>query len=95
MRISIIILVALTLTACATAKETYTPSGEKGYTINCSGTAANWGMCSQKAGELCGPAGYTVFNQSGDESTMVTANQFGAYATPVVNRSMVIQCGKK
>ncbi|QKS26599.1 hypothetical protein FX987_04408 [Vreelandella titanicae] len=95
MRLSIIALAAFTLTACATAKETYTPSGEKGYTIDCSGSAGNWGMCTQKAGELCGSSGYTILGQVGDQSTMVTSNQYGTYATPVMNRSMVIQCGNK
>ncbi len=81
------------LTGCATSKQVYTPSGEQGYSINCSGSALNWGMCFEEAGKLCGTQGYTVLTQSGDQSTMVSGNQFGVYATPVVNRSMTIQCG--
>lgn len=95
MRASMIILIALTLTACASAKETYTPSGDKGYTLNCSGSVRNWGMCTQKAGELCGSSGYTILNQYGDQSVIVTTNQSGMNATPVTNRTMVIQCGNQ
>lgn len=95
MRIAFYLLAMLALTACATAKETYTASGDKGYAIDCSGSALNWGMCNQKAGELCGAKGYTVLERTGDQSQMVSANQFGLYATPVVNRSMIVQCGKQ
>lgn len=93
MRLVFIALTALALNACATAKETYTPSGERGYTIDCSGSANNWGVCAQKAGELCGTEGYTILNQSGDQSAMLTSNQFGTYATPIINRTIMIQCG--
>jgi len=93
MRILGIVALLLVLSACATAKETYTASGQKGYTIDCSGSAGNWGMCTQKAGELCGAKGYTILQSSGGQSAMLTSNQFGTYASPVVNRSMTIQCG--
>lgn len=91
----LVILMVSALTACATASETYTPSGEKGYAIDCSGSAGNWGMCTKKAGELCGAKGYAILERTGDQSTMLTSNQFGTYASPVVNRSMIIQCGKQ
>jgi len=84
----------LVLSACATAKETYTPNGQKGFTIDCSGSALNWGMCTQKAGDLCGAKGYTILQSSKDQSSMLTSNQFGTYASPIVNRSMTVQCGK-
>ena len=94
MKVALLLLVAVVLTGCATAKETYTATGEKGYAIDCYGSAGNWGMCTQKAGELCGAAGYTILSKSGDQSQMITANQFGMYATPVVNRSMTIKCSQ-
>lgn len=90
----VMLLALVTLAGCATSKQVHTPSGELGHSINCSGSALNWGMCYEKAGQLCGAKGYTVLSQTGDQgNTLVTANQYGLYATPVVNRSMIVQCG--
>lgn len=80
------------LAACATASQTYTPDGRPGYTIECSGQALNWGMCYQKAGELCGSKGYDILAQTGDQGATVAANQFGLYGGSVITRSMVIAC---
>ena len=41
------------LAGCATAIPLTTPSGESGYTIDCSGSFSTKGNCYQKAGELC------------------------------------------
>ncbi len=76
---------------CATAKKTYTSDGKEGHSINCSGSALNWGMCYEKAGELCGTKGYEVLEKSGDTGAMVTAGQFGLFGGSVINRSMIIK----
>lgn len=87
-------LVAITsilfMSACAVQPVTL-PSGNKGATIDCSGSMLNWGLCYKRAGDYC-PKGYNVI--SGGESTtpMVTANQFGLYANTYVSRSMIIEC---
>ena len=80
------------LSSCATANKTYTSSGEQGYSINCSGTALNWGMCYEKAGNLCGEKGYEVLEKTGDQGATVSGNQFGLYGGSVMNRSMIIKC---
>jgi len=82
----------LLLESCATYKEIYTSEGEKGYSINCSGTALNWGMCYEKAGKLCGKRGYYVLNRYGDTGALMTGNQFGLYAGSVINRVLIIKC---
>ncbi len=93
MRIWILFLFTVVfVSACATSKKTYTPDGRQGYSINCSGSALNWGMCYEKAGDLCGAKGYEVLQKSGDTGAMVTAGQHGLFGSSVINRSMIIRC---
>lgn len=82
----------LLISGCATATSTYTPDGRQGYAIDCSGSALNWGLCFQKAGEQCGSRGYDVVAQTGDQGSIVSANQFGLYGGSVVTRSLVVAC---
>jgi hypothetical protein len=77
---------------CATSRETFLPDGEKGHSINCSGTALNWGMCYEKAGDICGSRGYTVIAGGSDQGVVVAGNQYGLYGGSVMNRSMLIKC---
>jgi hypothetical protein len=77
---------------CATSRETYTADGRAGYSINCSGSALNWGMCFEKAGDLCGERGYTVLEKSSDQGSVVSGTQYGLYGGSVMNRSMIVQC---
>ena len=91
-KILVILLFVSILGGCATAKQTYTADGQKGYSINCSGSALNWGMCYEKAGEICGEKGYIVLEKSGDTGAIVTGGQFGLYGGSVINRSMIIRC---
>ena len=92
MRITfMLLLVFIFLGGCATAKKTYTSDGKEGYSITCSGSALNWGMCYEKAGEICGSKGYEVLEKSGDQGAMVSGNQFGLYGGSVINRNMIIK----
>ena len=88
----LILFASVLISGCATAKKTYTSDGKEGYSINCSGSALNWGMCYEKAGELCGEKGYEVLEKSGDTGAMVTGGQFGLFGGSVINRSMIIKC---
>jgi hypothetical protein len=45
-----IVILALLLAGCASSRETYLADGTKGFSLDCSGTARNWGMCYEKAG---------------------------------------------
>jgi predicted alpha/beta hydrolase len=87
-----LLLLAACLTGCATASKTFTADGKEGYNINCSGSALNWGMCYEKAGELCGEKGYEILEKSGDRGTMVTFGQYGLMGGSVINRSMIVKC---
>ena len=84
---------ALTILAgCASTSETYTADGRQGHSINCSGTARNWGMCLEKAGEICGQRGYVVLDKSGDQGFVAGGSQTGAFASSTFARTMLIQC---
>ena len=93
MKIFLVICVSSILfLACATSKQTYTPDGQKGHVIDCSGSALNWGMCYEKAGQICKDKGYIILEKSGDQGTMVSGNKFGIYGGSVMSRSMIIKC---
>ncbi|MBK6958818.1 MAG: hypothetical protein AABY99_08965 [Pseudomonadota bacterium] len=87
----LIVLCAIIL-GCATSRETFVPDGGKGHSINCSGAALNWGMCYEKAGEICGANGYDVIAGGSDQGAIAAGNQYGFYGGSVINRSMLIKC---
>ena len=75
MRITfMLLLIFILLGGCATAKKTYTSDGKEGYSITCSGSSLNWGMCYEKVREICGSKGYEVLEKSGDQGAMVSGN---------------------
>lgn len=84
--------IIFSLSGCATASKTFTSDGKEGYSITCSGSALNWGMCYEKAGNICGKKGYVVLEKTGDEGAIVSGNQFGLYGGSVINRNMIISC---
>ena len=92
MRILVVLLSVAVLSGCASARQTYTSDGKVGHSLNCSGTARNWGMCYEKAGELCGTKGYVVLQKSGEQGAMATATQQGGFATSTFTRTMIVQC---
>lgn len=91
-KITILLAIAFCLSGCATASKTYTSDGKEGYSITCSGTALNWGMCYEKAGQLCGQKGYEILEKTGDQGAMLSGNQYGLYGGSVINRNMIIKC---
>jgi hypothetical protein len=91
-QLAVVLLVAIIGVSCATSRETYTADGRPGYSINCSGTALNWGNCLEKAGDLCGERGYQVLEKSSDQGSVVTGSQLGLYGGSVMYRSMIVQC---
>jgi len=90
--VAVYLSIVACLSGCATASKTYTSDGKEGYNITCSGSALNWGMCYEKAGDICGTKGYEVLAKSGDQGAMVSGNQFGLYGGSVINRNMIIKC---
>jgi len=77
---------------CATERQIYTPDGQRGYHINCGGTANNWGTCYEKAGEICGHRGYEILDKSTEHGHMTSVTQWGVYSSPTIERNITIKC---
>jgi hypothetical protein len=71
----------LSLTGCVTATPIMTPTGQQGFSLNCS-AMNDIGQCYKKAGELCGSAGYEIFDQNNNPQKFFSA----------ANQTMVIRC---
>jgi hypothetical protein len=56
---------SLLVVGCASSSRTFDAEGKEAQVLNCSGMARNWGMCYEKAGELCGTKGYDIVEKSG------------------------------
>ncbi len=84
------------LVGCASSTKTYAPDGREAYSLDCSGTARNWGMCYEKAGEICTTRGYDIIVQSGEQGASGSgyANQqsAGVHASSLHFRTMTIAC---
>lgn len=93
-------LSALLLAGCVTASQTYAPDGRQAFSISCPGMMRNLGDCYQKAGEVCGAAGYVVLSQDRSTGYLSTSsfvvNQGGAYGNGtsgnIMSRSILISC---
>jgi len=80
------------LSGCASASKTYGPDGKEAFSINCSGLARNWGMCYEKAGNLCGTKGYEVIGQGGDSGAVASVSPSGGFGGSVISRSLLVKC---
>lgn len=91
-----IFAITLFLFGCASASKTYAPDGRVAYSLDCSGTARNWGMCYEKAGELCTTRGYDVITVNGEHGASVSAvansQSAGVYGSSLHFRTMTIAC---
>lgn len=82
----------LAISGCATASKTYGPDGQVAYSIGCSGSALSWGLCYEKAGEICGEKGYNVLARSGEGGLVAGGSGAGFFAGSTASRSMVVSC---
>jgi hypothetical protein len=72
---------AAMLSGCVIATPIITPTGQQGFTIDCS-SMNDVGQCYKKAGELCGSAGYEIFDQNNKTASFWSA----------ANKTMVVRC---
>jgi hypothetical protein len=95
------VIICLLLSGCAaaTATKTFTSDGKEGYVINCSGKGFaddHWGLCYEKAGEICGRKGYEIVEKIGeqDKSSGFSGDKFGIYGvhSTITHRNMIIKC---
>ena len=87
-----ILVSAMWLSGCASSSQTYGPDGRVAHSLNCSGTARTWGMCYEKAGEICGAKGYDILEKSGEQGVSVAGNSSGVYGSSTFGRTMLIAC---
>jgi hypothetical protein len=103
-RIVVIVVTATVLFGCASASEVYMPDGRKGYALNCSGMARDWGMCLKAAGEMCQVKGYDIFMRdasTGSIASIQASGNFSPYSgsygasgfgSTVFNRELLVAC---
>ena len=87
-------LLSVLLAACATSSKTYSPDGRPAYSLNCSGMALSWGACYEKAGDICGTAGYDVLAGGAESGAVVGGGSSGFFGGSTISRSMLIACKK-
>jgi hypothetical protein len=107
MRLVLIAAIAaamIPLAGCSSSKPVYTADGSQGHTVTCTpawtggivGAVANastsWAQCYEKAGELCGAAGYDIIQQVGESGAYGQGGRDGGFVSTTQNRMMVVKC---
>ena len=84
------------LIGCASSTKTYAPDGREAYSLDCSGTLRNWGMCYEKAGEICKEGGYDIITKNGEHGASAgghaTQQSASVYGSSLHFRTMTISC---
>lgn len=91
-KIVLTLAAVLVLSGCASASRTYGPDGKEAYSLNCSGWARTWGMCYEKAGDLCGTRGYEIIGQGSDRGAIASVTPSGGFAGSTISRSLLVRC---
>jgi hypothetical protein len=91
-KILIMAIFALLIVGCADSEPTFTSSGEKGYSIDCSGGDSSWGDCYEEAGEVCGTRGYRILEKMGDKKSSIFVDKNSLSSRSTNNRNLIIQC---
>ncbi len=91
-KIAAVATFTLLAVGCADSEPTFTSSGQKGHSIDCSGDISTWGECYEEAGELCGARGYRVLEKMGDKESSIYAGKDGLFGGSSHTRNLIIQC---
>lgn len=90
----------LLLGGCVTDGTTYLSDGSQGHHVTCGGGWFSMGDCIQRAGDICGPTGYTVIDQSGEEIPYSITTAYGnnsaiglsSSSGAIMHRDLFIKC---
>lgn len=93
-KITAVLVVLVAASGCAVSKKTFGPDGREALSINCSGWAMAWDACYRKAGDTCKEQGYDVLAANGETGSVFTANPQAAFGSSIMNRVLLISCGK-
>lgn len=92
MKTAYLIALAVALGGCATSRTITGQDGKPLHKISCDGSALSLEACYEKAGELCGSAGYDVVNQGGTATPFFIAGGSSFTAGTVVTRAVYARC---
>ncbi|MEB0058800.1 hypothetical protein [Variovorax sp. LG9.2] len=88
------------LGGCAFSHQITGPDGKPMHTISCNGAGNSISSCYEKAGELCGTAGYDILDRDGSSSPFGVATGtvrpgYGGYTSTygaIVTRNLFVRC---
>jgi hypothetical protein len=86
------IAIAVALGGCATSRTIIGQDGKPVHKISCDGSAISIDACYEKAGELCGSAGYDVLGQDGSVSPFFIASGSSFSSGVMVLRTVHARC---
>lgn len=89
---SVALVVALALSGCATSRTIIGHDGKPLHKISCDGTATDIHACYEKAGELCGSAGYDVVGEDGSVRPFAVASAGMFTSGAAVYRTVLARC---
>ena len=76
------------LAGCATSRAVVGQDGKTVHKISCDGMALKIDACFEKAGELCGSAGYDIVSQDANVTPIFAPGVYSAY----VSRTVMARC---
>jgi hypothetical protein len=86
-----VLLLALPLAACVTARPLTLPDGSHGVAIRCNGAALDISSCYEQAGKSC-PNGYDVMGANQESTPVLFASQYSLVAGRAAHRSLMVRC---
>ncbi|MEZ2296487.1 hypothetical protein [Variovorax sp. RCC_210] len=92
MKTACLLVVAVALGGCATSRTITGQDGKPVHKISCDGAVQSIDACYEKAGELCGSAGYDVLNQGGDATPFFFASGNSFSSGAVITRTVFARC---
>lgn len=87
-----LLIAAAALAGCATSRTIVGQDGKPLHKISCDGSALSMDACYEKAGELCGSAGYDIVNQKGTATPFFYAGGGTFSSGTMVTREVLARC---
>lgn len=87
-----LIALAVALGGCATSRTIIGQDGKPLHKISCDGSVQTIDACYEKAGELCGSAGYDVVDQNGSARPFFVATGDTFTYGAAVYRTVFARC---
>jgi hypothetical protein len=92
MKLAFFLALALAIGGCATSRTIIGQDGKPLHKISCDGAVQSIDACYEKAGELCGSAGYDIVNQGGSVNPFFVASGGTFTSGAAVYRTVFARC---